>query len=222
MPTKKSSSVNSAGWQPRKGNCSRRSPSLSPRSGHRRPQTPDAEGPFRKAAQGNAARIGRGERSEPQHFGMIVRWYVRVRHAYPNVYGLTISWGERGRLARFVGFLAAQGSIGKHSPGCSAGVDLSGALAVTIHTGFCAARRCPSRIGWLRLACNCTTSHAAPAWSSADVAVARFSSVTKFITRTPPGLRRARTSAISPASLPPEPPRNTASGSGQVSRRCGA
>jgi hypothetical protein len=40
-------------------------------------------------------------------------------------------------------------------------------VAVTIHTGFCAASRCMSRIGWLRLAWSCTTSQAAAAAASA-------------------------------------------------------
>ena len=53
-------------------------------------------------------------------------------------------------------------------------------------------------------------------------AVARFSSVTKFITRCPPGRRRRRISRISSASSPPLPPTNTASGSGHACMPDGA
>jgi len=58
--------------------------------------------------------------------------------------------------------------------------------------------------------------------SERGVAVARFSSVTKFITSDRVGAAGRGHSLISDASSPPEPPMKTASGSGHWSRPSGA
>ena len=57
-----------------------------------------------------------------------------------------------------------------------------------------------------------------PAAARAAVAAARFSRVTKFITRRPPGLEAAEDEVDQFAEFAAEPPMKTASGSGQPSR----